>query len=252
MKVQDTDPLVIDEINYVDKSLPGQYASTVEQAQEACIRKVEHGKIRRDFYAFTSDCCPGIQKGAVCTLKEIGFTDVLVKILTFSHVKGSGKKSTVFETKITAELFGDESAVRTVPVQARGKENPLQAAIEERPVQSDIQGVLSSGEIKSANYDEEARTGFCFTYEGLVKATQGEIGGWEIGAHSLSAGVITFHDDGRITAPYFAVTAAGELSALQGDIGGWSIGTHSLSAGLLALNDDGSLSAPFFLGEHSW
>ena len=143
--VQDIDPAVTSEEEYVDKNLDGTFASTVAQAQSACIRTVEHGKDNRGLFAFTADWCPVLQRGTVCTLKEAGESDVTIKVLSFVH-KNTGEKKTQFSTQIEAEIFDDSTTSRTVATGSTTVSDPAKktaedtaSAIAVRPTYSELQ-----------------------------------------------------------------------------------------------------------------
>ena len=97
---------------------------------------------------------------------------------------------------------------------------------------------------------------FSITKEGAVKATSGTVGGWTLGAASLTGGDATLHNTGYLllgtgdnivridasNATYrlwigdevstdapFSVTKAGAIRATSGTVGGWTLGAMSLS-----------------------
>ncbi|MDC7227527.1 MAG: hypothetical protein PQJ61_12250 [Spirochaetales bacterium] len=109
--VEDIDPSLTYVYEEVEESIEGKYASTVEQAQSACFRTVEYGRVKRKSIKFQSDWCPLLQKGVVINFKEEGESDQIYKITQFTHKN----KGTQFYTEIEADEFIDTSTVtRTI------------------------------------------------------------------------------------------------------------------------------------------
>ncbi len=105
--------------------------------------------------------------------------------------------------------------------------------------------------------------GASFNVVGSITSTSGTIGGWSIGASSLTGGNANLHSSGYLLlgtsndivrldaadATYriwvgnavaasasFRVTKAGALTSTSGTIGGWTIGSSTLSSGSITLN----------------
>jgi len=96
------------------------------------------------------------------------------------------------------------------------------------------------------------------SFTGTIIAGSGTIGGWTIGATSLSdaagtvglSSAVTGGDDIRFWAGHatpasapFRVTEAGVLTATSGAIGGWTIGATTLTGGDVALDAAGKITA---------
>lgn len=82
----------------------------------------------------------------------------------------------------------------------------------------------------------------------LIAKNGGNIGGWTISSHSLSARGITIDANGSINANYsegsagWKITSGGNAYFYSGNIGGWAIGSTTLKGGNITLNSAGSIS----------
>jgi len=104
---------------------------------------------------------------------------------------------------------------------------------------------------------------FSVTPAGALKASSGEVGGWNIGASSLSIGSgasrielhptsgIWFGNDSFSLAP-FSITPAGALKASSGAVGGWNIGASSLSIGSGASRIELHPTSGIWLGDNAF
>lgn len=102
------------------------------------------------------------------------------------------------------------------------------------------------------------------TLSGSVTATTGAIGGFTIGANTLSAGTDADYvalmsggtnaiqvGDSTFADAKFSVTAAGVIKAISGTVGGWTLGATSLSSGSGATTvamDSGGTNPAFYAG----
>lgn len=94
------------------------------------------------------------------------------------------------------------------------------------------------------------------TFTGQITATTGAVGGWTIGATSLtsgSGGTTVGIDSGGTNPAFYAgsatpasapfrVTNAGVLTATSGTVGGWTLGGSSLTGGSATLSSTGKLT----------
>jgi len=94
------------------------------------------------------------------------------------------------------------------------------------------------------------------TFTGQITATTGAVGGWTIGATSLtsgSGGTTVGIDSGGTNPAFYAgsatpasapfrVTNAGVLTATSGTVGGWTLGASSLTGGSATLSNTGKLT----------
>lgn len=105
---------------------------------------------------------------------------------------------------------------------------------------------------------------FSVTPQGAIKATSGEIGGWNLSASALFSGAsadtdgytnsgITIYGGGSIHTPQFYVDTngnakfKGELSACSGTIGGWNMTGSALYAGDLTSGEVNSFNPTGFI-----
>jgi hypothetical protein len=74
------------------------------------------------------------------------------------------------------------------------------------------------------------------TITGTVTATGGSVGGWSIGATTLTGGSTTLNSNGTIT-------CADLQASTGGKIGGWTIGSTTLTGGNITLSSSGNVYA---------
>jgi len=96
-KVEEVDSSISDEVDYVDLSVDGKYATSVEQIDKVLSRNVEEGKIRTRHFSFASIFLPQIQREMVCTFIDVDGSEVACKVTTYSH-KASGKTLDTMKT----------------------------------------------------------------------------------------------------------------------------------------------------------
>ena len=100
------------------------------------------------------------------------------------------------------------------------------------------------------------------TITGNITATSGTIGGWSIGASSITGGSLVLNSNGSISSTNFNVDTTGKvtatnatlsgslttssLTATGGTIGGWTINSNSISAGSLTLSSTGTITSTNF------
>ena len=104
-----------------------------------------------------------------------------------------------------------------------------------------------------ATYANRASAPFRVTPAGALTSTSGAIGGWTLGATSLTSGsgasTVGLDSGGTNPAIYagsatpgsapFRVTKAGALTATSGSIGGWTLGASTLTGGDTQLSNTG-------------
>ncbi len=120
-----------------------------------------------------------------------------------------------------------------------------------------------------AAFADRATAPFRLTEAGVVTASSGTVGGWTLGATSLTGGSVTLSNTGVITvgtsndvailssadATYrlwignataasapFSVTKAGAIFAVSGTVGGWTLGATTLTGGSVSLSNTGVIT----------
>lgn len=112
---------------------------------------------------------------------------------------------------------------------------------------SNSQIQITPGEGINLNITDGSDSVFSVTRAGKIKANSGTIGGWEIGATTLSSNNKTIKLDSSATGSdkvinvnsIFTVTADGAMDATSGTIGGWTIGSDTLTGGSWTLSSKG-------------
>lgn len=88
--IEELDSSVSDDVDYVDLSIDGKYATSVSQIDKVLARHVEEGKNRTRHFSFSTTFLPHIQREMRCTFVDVDGSETLCKITTYSH-KQSGR-----------------------------------------------------------------------------------------------------------------------------------------------------------------
>ena len=97
--VEELDASVSDEVDYVDLSIDGKYATSVSQIDKVLARHVEEGKNRTRHFSFSTAFLPHIQREMRCTFVDVDGSETLCKITTYSH-KQSGRTLDSMRTSV--------------------------------------------------------------------------------------------------------------------------------------------------------
>ncbi|MGH0052649.1 MAG: hypothetical protein ACQ5SW_04590, partial [Sphaerochaetaceae bacterium] len=98
-EVEEVDASVSDDVDYVDLSVDGKYASSVDQIDKVLARHVEEGKIRTRHFSFSTIFLPQIQREMRCNFVDSDGSVVQCKITTYSH-KQSGRTLDSMRTNV--------------------------------------------------------------------------------------------------------------------------------------------------------
>ena len=101
-KVTERDASVLDDVDLVEKTIDGKYATSVSQIGKTLKRLVDEGKIRPRMFSFSTIFLPQIQRGMGCTLITDKGESVECKLLTYNH-KASGNTLATMRTSVIVE-----------------------------------------------------------------------------------------------------------------------------------------------------
>lgn len=125
--IKDIDPAVSDEVEYVDETVDGTYATGETQVSATLQAMVEFGKERRRGWTFSVDWCPGIQYGAVVTVVDTDGTEYSATVESYTH-QAFGK--TGMQTAVELLEYGEPAGARTLPVATIANPDPLSATLD--------------------------------------------------------------------------------------------------------------------------
>lgn len=241
--VKDIDPSVADDVDLVETSLKGRFATNYDHVSAVLQAKVEYGKERRRTFSFKSDWCPGLQFGAVVNYIDTDGVTYTCTVASYTHQKWD---DTNIQTQVKLLEFGEPVASRTPILAITQSPDALKQALENRPESNNLQGVVSSGPISSSNFDAEAKTGYSFTHEGVIYAysavlenitansmdfESGTIGGLDVEETKMYYGS---GDYGETNTPFY-VDQVGKFSLSNKFL--WD-GLDTLKAGCLTVDSD--------------
>jgi len=97
--VEDVDADIVDDWDYIEKTISGKYAVSDTQAHISTQRWLEFGKVPRKIFDFVTDWIPQIQEGAVVTFNPDASIDLSGVVESYSHtINGPYRK---WKTKIS-------------------------------------------------------------------------------------------------------------------------------------------------------
>jgi hypothetical protein len=105
-KVIERDGSVSDDVDLVEKTIDGKYATSAVQMAKTLKRAVDEGKVRPRRFSFSTIFLPHIQRGMGCTVITDDGESVACRLMTYSH-KPAGATLATMRTDVIVDEVAD-------------------------------------------------------------------------------------------------------------------------------------------------
>lgn len=105
-KVIERDGTVSDDVDLVEKTIDGKYATSAVQMAKTLKRAVDEGKVRPRRFSFSTIFLPQIQRGMGCTVITDDGESVACRLMTYSH-KPTGATLATMRTDVIVDEVAD-------------------------------------------------------------------------------------------------------------------------------------------------
>jgi hypothetical protein len=101
-KVIERDGSVTDDVDLVDKTIDGKYATSAVQIAKTLKRVVDEGKVRPRRFSFSTIFLPQIQRGMGCTVITDDGESIACRLMTYNH-KATGSTLATMRTDVIVD-----------------------------------------------------------------------------------------------------------------------------------------------------
>jgi len=105
-KVIERDGSVTDDVDLVEKTIDGKYATSAAQIAKTLKRTVDEGKVRPRRFSFSTIFLPQIQRGMGCTVITDDGETVACRLMTYTH-KPTGATLATMRTEVMVDEVAD-------------------------------------------------------------------------------------------------------------------------------------------------